>query len=182
MQRTLFRSALFIFIGAILLLLELILILLGWATMELPEQKIDTLSLVLAIGTWVSLLIGVYNLSLLDGLTKQKKFLRITMVGLSCYTLGCVAMLLQWWQLIFIIPAGLLLTAVGMVLFGAFLQKQNAWLGWEKFIILFVGLYPFLFMFPLVAIQGVPDYRVNYLWGIPWLLFGINLYLKSKRG
>ena len=69
-------------------------------------------------------------------------------------------------------PIGALFTAAGMVLLGVAIMRERRWDGPARFAPLAMGAYPFVFMFPLVALGGSPDLSVA-LWGA--LAIGVGL-------
>jgi hypothetical protein len=164
----------FIMLGALALLVEFILIFFDLASVELPHKKIDSLSIWLPVVTWISLFIGRY-ISLALYTKSAARFVWVSIMGLVSYTIGSVLIAFDYWGLIYSIPAGLLLTAMGMVMEGIWTLRNKSIRGWLKFTPLLTGLYPFLFMFPTVAIYGQPNYLINYFWGFPWFLFGFYM-------
>ena len=70
-----------------------------------------------------------------------------------------------------VLPVGALLTAIGMVLVGIATVRAGAWAGWRRYTPLAVGVYPFLFMFPLVALDAGPEVGVA-LWALPTAALG----------
>ncbi len=145
---------------------------------ELPDHRVDALSMGLTVAAWIFLFLGLRRLAAAALPERQRKLLRIPMAGLGLYTLGCLAIVLEQWRFLFIVPLGLLLTAAGMVIVGVGVIRRKVWPGWQAFTLVLVGLYPFLGMFPVVALYGAPNYSVNYFWGVPWLLLGYSLYAK----
>jgi hypothetical protein len=65
-----------------------------------------------------------------------------------------------------ILPIGAMLTAVGMTLFGIAVARAHRWEGWLRLSPLAMGVYPFLFMFPLVAVGMAPDASIA-IWALP---------------
>lgn len=159
--------------GGCLLLIEFVLIVCDLVTVELPDHKIDRFSILLSTAAWIFLLAAFIHLYRMNFLGRRNSLLWIPVSGLVFYILGCVFIMLDLWSLIFIVPIGLLLTASGTTVIGIFTIKMKLMKGGGWFVL--AGLYPFLFMFPIVAIYGSPDYSVNYLWGLPWVLTGYSL-------
>jgi hypothetical protein len=166
--------------GGFMLVLEFILILCDYVTVELPDHKIDTLSITLSIAAWVFLLAGFVRLYKINFLNNKNKLLWISISGLVFYVLGCLFIMLELWNFILIVPVGLLLTASGTIVIGLYIIFMNLLRRWHKLTFLLAGLYPFVFMFPIVAICGSPNYLVNYLWGVPWIIAGYSLHRNGK--
>ncbi|RDC66242.1 hypothetical protein [Adhaeribacter pallidiroseus] len=73
------------------------------------------------------------------------------------------------------LPLGALLSGIGMVVTGIQVLVGKRWPGFKGTLPLFVGLYPFLVMFPLLVITGHPDLVAIMGWGVPWLFLGIGM-------
>ena len=99
--------------------------------------------------------------------------LLVPLAGAVCYILGA-------WMVLPFAPLGALLNGVGMLLVGAATLKARVWTGWARFAPLLVGSFPFLFMYPLLALTGHRPAAVIGLWGIPWLLLGLAAWQQSK--
>ena len=78
-----------------------------------------------------------------------------------------------------LLPLGALSTGVGMTLVGIAVLRARRWGGWRRPIPLLAGLYPFVAMFPLLAITGQPPLPMIMLWGFPWLLLGLALHAEA---
>lgn len=179
-QAALQKAGLFIISGGLMLVLEFILLQFNLVVVELPERRIDTLSIVLAIATWILLLAGVRILSTSGLLQRKRKLYGVAITGLSLYTFGSLAIAFKQWALVYTVPVGLLLTAIGMVVIGIALLREKLVGTRTGAAFLAVGLYPFLCMFPIVAITGAPNYSVNYFWGFLWMVLGFSLRSASR--
>jgi hypothetical protein len=73
-------------------------------------------------------------------------------------------------------PVGALITAVGMTLAGISVLRTGRWGGWQRFTPLFVGVYPFLMMFPFVIVTGEPNILAISGWGLAWFLLGYAIW------
>lgn len=73
-----------------------------------------------------------------------------------------------------VLPIGAVLTAVGMTVLGIAVIRAHRWDGWPRFMPLAMGLYPFLFMFPLVAAGVTPDLSIA-LWALPAAGVGVAI-------
>lgn len=78
------------------------------------------------------------------------------------------------------LPLGAVLTAIGMLLFGIAVVRAHRWNGWHRFAPLLAGIYPFIFMFPILAATGTPPEATIALWGIPWLLLGLAMRAQAN--
>lgn len=76
------------------------------------------------------------------------------------------------------------LTAVGMVVIGIQVPMTGMLKQWKRFTPLYVGLFPFVVMFPIVFITGNPSVHAILLWGLPWKIMGCALlgeFFKLKK-
>jgi hypothetical protein len=80
-----------------------------------------------------------------------------------------------------LLPLGALITAVGMTLVGIAVLRARRWEGWQRFTPLLAGLYPFVAMFPLIAVRDEPSMIAITVWGLPWLLLGYALTSATTR-
>ena len=76
-------------------------------------------------------------------------------------------------------PLGALITAVGMTLVGIAVLRTRRWGGWQRFIPLVVGVYPFLVMFPFVIATGEPNIVAISGWGLLWFLLGYAMWTSA---
>lgn len=65
-----------------------------------------------------------------------------------------------------ILPIGALLSAVGMTMAGIAIAREATWHGWRRFAPLAMGVFPFVFMFPLAATGAPPDAAIA-MWALP---------------
>lgn len=93
--------------------------------------------------------------------------------GAICYMLNYV--LGYWLELNtrILLPAGALLSGIGMLVTGIQTLRSNRWDGWKRFAPLIVGLYPFAIMFPVLLITGHPSIPAIMMWGVPWFILGV---------
>lgn len=73
-----------------------------------------------------------------------------------------------------VLPIGAMLTAVGMTVLGIAVVRAHRGDGWPRCMPLAMGLYPFLFMFPLVAAGASPDLSIA-LWALPAAGVGVAI-------
>ncbi len=78
-----------------------------------------------------------------------------------------------------LIPLGALLTAISLTTYGVVVLRTPALATPARWSLLAMGLYPFVAMFPLLAITGEPNYLVIAGWGLPAVLVGLALRAMS---
>jgi hypothetical protein len=101
--------------------------------------------------------------------------LGIALLGRALFVLAEVHLLLSFSDFSPLLPLGALTTALGMLLTGLAVLRARRWRGWARFAPLLAGLYPFLTMFPVLAITGDVSNVLIGLWGLPWALLGVAL-------
>jgi hypothetical protein len=79
------------------------------------------------------------------------------------------------------LPLAALLTGVGMTVAGIGVLRARRWSGWQRPVPLLTGLYPFVAMFPLVALTGEPALPMIALWGLLWIALG-GAVLTTRAG
>jgi hypothetical protein len=108
------------------------------------------------------------------GETKKQNWFYLPIIGAICYLLGN-------WMIFPFTPLGAFLIAVGMIIVGIMSIRAKIWNGWQRFMPLIAGCYPFFFMYPLLIITGARPPAMIGLWGIPWIILGIAAWLRSKE-
>lgn len=125
----------------------------------------------------LALLIGAYSLWKIGeptGFGTRRNFFFVTIAGTISYNLAAIMPLP-------FAPLGALLCALGMILIGIASIKTKMWTGWKRFTPLLIGLYPFIFMFPMLIFTGTRPPVMIGLWGFPWLFLGIAIWLRRKE-
>jgi hypothetical protein len=103
--------------------------------------------------------------------------LSIALLGRVVFVLSEIHSLILGDDSTFLLPLGALVTAVGMTLVGiAALLSTRRWRGWQRFIPLLVGIYPFLAMFPFFVITSEPSELAIAGWGVLWFLLGYAMW------
>ena len=140
---------------------------------NLKEAFIDGWGFVLAS---IGMLIGAYSLLKIGepvGWNRRKLFL-IPVIGTICHILSLKI-------LVPFAPLGSFLYAAGFIIIGVTSIKVKIWDSWKRFTPLFIGLFPFVMMYPLLVITGNPPHHIIPLWGIAFLLFGFSALIRSKE-
>jgi len=71
-----------------------------------------------------------------------------------------------------LIPLGALLTAVAMTAYGIVVLRRHRTGGPHRWAFLLMGIYPFIAMFPVLAITGEPSSVLIAGWGLPAAFIG----------
>lgn len=123
----------------------------------------------------VTLFLGAYSLWKIGeptGYGTRRNFLFVSMAGGISYFLAC-------WMPFPFAPLGAFLNGTGMVLVGIACLRSRIWVNWKRYVPLFAGLFPFLFMFPIRFLTGARPAAIIGLWGFPWILLGIACLYRS---
>jgi len=80
-----------------------------------------------------------------------------------------------------LLPIAAASMAVGMLVAGVAAVRAQRWQGWARFAPLAMGVYPFVFMFPILAATGArPDLGVA-LWGLTFVGIAAAFALQPAR-
>jgi hypothetical protein len=82
---------------------------------------------------------------------------------------------------VFLLPAGALLGAVGIVVTGIAVARARQWTGWRRLAPPMAGLYPFVAMFGFVIVTGEPNVLAIAGWSLPWILVGLAAAVEASR-
>ncbi|QHT68789.1 hypothetical protein GXP67_20110 [Rhodocytophaga rosea] len=110
--------------------------------------------------------------------------LLIPFLGQVCYA---VSAWLSTQQVMTLLPLpltqiGALLNAIGMLIIGIIVVRVKVWQGWQRWIPLSVGLYPFLVMFPILILAGGrPPSTIIGAWGLIWAILGLSIYSTASK-
>lgn len=74
-----------------------------------------------------------------------------------------------------LVAAGALVSAVGVLLTGIAVLMAKQWRGWTRWMPFLTGLYPWLFMFPLLIVYGEPNSYMIAVWGLVRLTLGLAI-------
>lgn len=138
-----------------------------------PTEQGGWIGLISKVGMFVGAF-SLWQAGEPTGFGKKRSFLFIPMAGAVAYVLG------QWLPLPFA-PMGAFLSGIGMLVVGFASLKANIWTGWKRYIPLFVGSFPFIFMFPILIITGTRPAQLIGLWGFPWLLLGLATWQRAQE-
>lgn len=74
-----------------------------------------------------------------------------------------------------LIPLGALLTAISLTTYAITVWRRRSEVGTVAWALLAMGGYPFVAMFPVLAVTGEPNSLLIALWGVPAVLVGFSL-------
>ncbi|MEP7046737.1 MAG: hypothetical protein ABI949_08665 [Ilumatobacteraceae bacterium] len=68
-----------------------------------------------------------------------------------------------------LLPVAAVSTGLGMLIAGAAVVRARRWQGWARWAPVAMGAYPFIFMFPILAITGKRPNLAVSLWGLTYI-------------
>lgn len=163
----------------------------GWLAVGLASTGVDLgdrAVLTAVEAAWI--LVHVLLLAGLLGLhASQAAAGRLGLIGIGGAVLGRLTFVAAEIQALVqgddegpLLPVAAMLTAVGMVLAGIAVARSGHWDGWRRLVPLAIGVYPFLAMFPFVAVTPEPNLVAIAGWGVLWTLLGIALRTTPATG
>jgi hypothetical protein len=72
------------------------------------------------------------------------------------------------------------LLALGMIGIGVTLLMNRRWQAWRPYTALLCGLYPFVVLFPALALSGGAAFMAIGAWSICFLLFSLAFYVETR--
>ncbi len=79
-------------------------------------------------------------------------------------------------------PVAAVSTGIGMLLAGIAVVRAQRWHGWRRFAPVAMGAYPFIFMFPILAVTGQRPNLAVSLWGLTFIATGAALAVRLPPG
>jgi hypothetical protein len=78
-------------------------------------------------------------------------------------------------------PVAAVTTGLGMLAAGAAIIGAGRLAGWQRYLPITVGAYPFIFMFPVLAVTGErPDLAITG-WGLTFVGVAVALWTSATR-
>lgn len=74
-----------------------------------------------------------------------------------------------------LVPVAAMVSAIGILLTGIAVLRAKQWQGWTRWAPLLTGLYPWLAMFPFIAITGDANIFAIGGWGLVRLVLGLAI-------
>lgn len=170
-------------LGGVIWCLTLLLDPVSGGAVRDTEARFRTWEAVILIAQ-VLLLIGVVGLAVSGAISDSwlgKTGLGLALIGRVVFILAEIHSIIRADDDTPLLPLGALLTAVGMLLTGIAVLQAHRWLGWHRWTPLLTGLYPFVAMFPFVALTDEPSMVTIALWGLLWILLGIALDAEARE-
>jgi hypothetical protein len=120
-------------------------------------------------------LIGLISSHVVGDLRWGRAAFIVAAVARAIFVVAEIAAILIADDQIFLFPVSAVLTGVSMIVGGVAVVRARRWRGWGRFAPLAVGIYPFVAMFPILAITGSrPNLGVS-LWGLTIIAVGLAM-------
>lgn len=79
-------------------------------------------------------------------------------------------------------PVAAVSTGIGMLMAGVAVVRARRWQGWRRFAPVGMGAYPFIFMFPILAVTGERPNLAVSLWGLTFIGIAAALAVQVPPG
>ncbi len=127
-------------------------------------------------------LVGLDRLGVTGDSTWGKAGLRLAIVGRVVFLAAESVAIAVGKDDIPLFPLAAVTTALGMLAAGAAIIGARRLTGWQRYLPLTVGAYPFIFMFPVLAVTGErPDLSITG-WGVTFIGVAAALWTAASRG
>ena len=133
------------------------------------------------------ILVGLVGLVRSDAVGAQARGTRgfkVAIAGRLVFLVGEVAAIVVGHDDLFLFPVAAVLTGVGMIVGGVAIVRAGQWTGALRFAPLAMGAYPFVAMFPVLAITGERPDTMLACWGLTMIAVGLAMtrnYGRSER-
>ncbi len=120
-------------------------------------------------------LVGLLRSGATGDLAWGTKGFAVATVGRIIFFLGELAALVVGHDDLFLFPVAAVLTGGGMIAGGLAVVRAGRWEGPLRYAPLAMGLYPFVAMFPVLAITGDRPNALLSCWGLPMIAVGLAM-------
>ncbi|HEX2042650.1 MAG TPA: hypothetical protein VHF24_08425 [Acidimicrobiales bacterium] len=127
-------------------------------------------------------LLGLDRLGVVGDSTWGKAGLRLAILGRVVFLAAEGVAIAVGNDEIPLFPLAAVTTALGMMAAGAAIIGARRLTGWQRYLPITVGAYPFIFMFPVLAVTGErPDLGVTG-WGVTFIGVAAAMWTAATRG
>lgn len=106
----------------------------------------------------------------------------VAIVGRIIFVAGELAALMVGHDDLFLFPVAAVLTGVGMIVGGLAVVRAGRWEGPLRYAPLAMGIYPFVAMFPVLAVTGERPDALLSCWGLLMLAVGLAMLRSTATG
>ena len=99
----------------------------------------------------------------------------VAIVGRLVFVVAELAAILVGNDDLFLFPVAAVLSGVGMIVGGVAVARAGRWKGAPRFAPLAMGAYPFVAMFPVLAVTGERPDTMLACWGVTMLAVGLAM-------
>ena len=95
--------------------------------------------------------------------------LHLAIAGRVVFLAGEVTAILVGHGELALFPVAAVSTGIGMLMAGVAVVRARRWQGWRRLAPVAMGAYPFIFMFPILAVTGERPNLAVSLWGLTFI-------------
>ena len=120
-------------------------------------------------------LVGLFRSGATGALTWGARGFAVAILGRVIFLLGELAALVVGHDDLFLFPVAAVLTGVGMITGGLAVVRAGRWEGRLRYAPLAMGAYPFVAMFPVLAVTGQRPDALLSCWGLTMVAVGLAM-------
>lgn len=126
-------------------------------------------------------LVGLDRLGVTGGSRRGKAGLRLAVLGRIVFLAAEAVAIAVANDEVPLFPLAAVTTGLGMLAAGAAVITARRLRGWQRYLPITVGAYPFIFMFPVLAVTGErPDLAITG-WGLTFIGVAVALWTAGTR-
>ena len=110
------------------------------------------------------------------------KWFGAAIVGRIIFVVGELTALVVGHDDLFLFPVAAVLTGVGMIGGGLAVVRAGRWAGPLRYAPLAMGIYPFVAMFPILAVTGERPDALMSCWGLTMVAVGVAMLRSTENG
>lgn len=134
----------------------------------------------IALAGYVFMLLGLWHARAAGSSIFGKISLGIFIAGLVALLIAQIVQLLTNNPDFFLFPVGGIFQLLGGLLAGIAVATAKRWNGWQRFALLFQGLYYLIVLFlPIVISNQSPSQLAESVWQITWFITSLALFTQA---
>ena len=127
-------------------------------------------------------LVGLVRSGAAGGLAWGTRGFGVAIAGRIIFVVGELAALVVGHDDLFLFPVAAVLTGLGMIGGGLAVVRAGRWAGPVRYAPLAMGIYPFVAMFPVLAVTGEQPDALLSCWGFLMLAVGLAMLRSTATG
>ena len=126
-------------------------------------------------------LVGLVRCDAVGAYSWGTRAFTVAIAGRVIFLVGEVAAIVVGHDDLFLFPIAAVSTGAGMIVGGVAILRAGQWTGALRFAPLAMGAYPFVAMFPVLAITGERPDTMLACWGLPMIAVGLAMFRAYGR-